>query len=214
MNYPEYLVQSAPRWLRRKVGTRWLYATGLMLEGWRAASKAAVKTRFVGIAPEDSLPIHGAERLLDRAPAESTPNYISRLRKAFPAYRQKGSSAGVQNRLREAGFTTASVVETHDWSTDDGGTWARFWVVIGLPNPWSVAEVWSDAGLWDDAGVWLDPMPAETLGLLRNLTHKWKAAHARAVELIVVLTGDLWDYPGGTWADSGTWSSTAAYAPI
>ena len=214
MSYRSWLVERAPRWLRRKWGMRWLYATGTVLDAWREAALFAVKSRFPSRGPADALARQGEERLLDRMLGETDAGYIARLRRAFLAYREKGASRGLQNRLREAGYTTASVVEAHDWSTDDGESWARYWVVIGLPHGFSVSEVWEDAGLWDDAGVWLDPMSAAAFDQLRRMSRKWKAAYTRAVELIVVLTGDLWDYPGGTWSDSGTWSSTAAYAPI
>lgn len=206
--FRDYLLEVAPPWLLRKWGRRFLEVCGLLLDGYGDAAIDAVKARFVGSTPGDALSIAGDDRRLDRLLDETDDQYRDRLLQAFPAYRQGGSSRGLQNRLREAGALTATVMETHDWSNDDG-PWAHFWVIVPQPHPFTAAELWDDAGLWDDTGTWTDVEPAALIETIRALVRKWRGAHAHCVDVTIILTGGLWDPSAPeTWDDAGTWDST------
>lgn len=215
-SFVDFLIDAAPPWLKRRWGARYLTVIGLLYDAYREAAEAAVRARYVRYTPPDALPEAGTHYSIERLVGETDEGYRGRLRRAFPSHRQGGSATGLQARLHEAGYTTATVVEAHDWSVDDGGSWARYWVVVEQPHPFSVAELWSDPGTWGDGGVWLDLSPKEQADQIRRLTRKWgQGAHAQPVSLIVVLSGELWGSPsGGTWGDAGTWGGSAEYVSL
>jgi hypothetical protein len=212
-SFTEYLLRTATPWLLRTWGRRFLTVIGLTFDAYGDSAYAAVKARFIGSTPVDALPIAGEDRLLDRLLGETDDQYRARLLKAFPSYRQLGSSRGLQNRLHEAGYTTATVVEAHDWSTDDGGSWARYWIVLEQPHGLTAPEAWDTASLWSDGSTWADLSPGGTVAQILALSDKWHAGHVLPMSLIVVVSGELWDH-SGTWADPGTWDGAAAYVSL
>jgi len=216
MSFIESAIELAPKWLKRRWGRRWHAAIHAVTDAFADAALAAVSARFTTLAPSDALSLHGEARKIARAPGESEATYRVRLQNVFPACLEGGSSYGLEQRLREAGFTTATVLEAQDLSVPGPGSWARFWVVLEAPNAFALpSELWDDPGLWDDAGIWEDLEPADTLEFLRRLVRRWRAPHARCVALIVLFAGELWDFPGGTWDEpGGTWDAPAVVLPI
>jgi hypothetical protein len=207
-------LEVAPPWLQRKWGRRFLESIGLLFDAYSESAYQAVLARFVAKTPGDGLVDAGAHYILDRLLGETDDQYRRRLLRAYVSYRQGGSSAGLQARLREAGYSTATVIESHEWSTDDGGSWARFWVLWPtttetIPAPWDTSP-----GTWSDGAVWEDLYPQEPITQIKALARKWRAAHAKAVSLIVLTSGETWDYPSGYWSDPGTWDASTAEIPL
>ncbi len=195
-----------PKWSRRKWGRRYFSTIATMLDAFPKAAEAAVLARFPSFAPLDALAVHSDERRLERGPAELSTTFRARLRNAFQAYGEGRSSKGMQNRLREAGFTTATVYEANDFAPVTGRSWALFSVVIFDPTLVAFTFRWGDGTRWG-AGTWGGVAPLNQT-TIRKLIAKWKAPYALLDGVTVVATGRPW----GTfrWGDGTTWGGTAA----
>jgi len=195
-----------PKWLRRKWGRRYFSAIAYELDAYPKVAREAVLARHPTYAPLDALPVHADERKLEQLPGESSTSFRARLRGAFPAYRQAGSGRGLQNRLREAGFTTATKLEANDFAPVAGQTWARFWVVIFDPTLVDRTFAWGDGTKWG-AGTWGGPniVARQTV---QKLIRKWKAPYEHLEAAVFVASGRPW----GTfkWGDGTTWGSKSA----
>jgi hypothetical protein len=216
VSYLDFAVRAHQRYLSRKWGRRWSSIVATVANALAEAATQAVAARWVAFAPEDALAAHAADRKLERIPGESDVSFRERLRRAFAAYLRGATKAGLQAALTEAGASTAVVLEDSDWAADAraGADWWRFWVIVGLPNGFSMPDLWSDPGTWGDGGLWTDLEPTETVLFLQRLIRKWKAAHSVCASLIVILSGELWDYPDGSWDEAGTWGATVAYLGV
>ncbi|MBX3131645.1 MAG: hypothetical protein KF718_33320 [Polyangiaceae bacterium] len=205
--YRGYFERLLPGWMRGHWGSRYLYPFGLVLDAIMQATSDAVRVRFLTNAPDDALGELGLDSALERYPADSPAGHLTRMQKRFSTWRRAGSRQSLSDQLQAFGFPWVTLysaralgVEIPDWS--------RFWTVAQDAHGWdwpSWDEVdpvtgnviaW-DAFVWDQfvspGGVVLD---LETS--LRRLVRKFKSAHERCVEILVLHTNTTprWDHPG------------------
>lgn len=123
----EWLERFAPAWLVR--GSREarleLRALGAIADDIRNALWTARRARFVTLAPESVLYLHGQARRLARYPGESAEVYRARLTVARLLFRDGGKQIAVRRMLAAVGFPTAEIVELHTLGPIRfDGTWA------------------------------------------------------------------------------------------
>ena len=211
-SYQEMADQDTPDW-----GTyyqNFYHAIGAACDATADGLTDAVAACFVETCPEDALDKAGRDRGLPRGTGEATSAYRARLVNAWIAYQEGGTKLGIQNRLSEAGFTGAQVVEDRDWGADaySGTRWWRFWVVFPLPNTFRVPMKWEEAGTkWDDGRAWDYCFTKDQLSLACAIVRKWMGAHNFFMGFVIQHTGYIWEGVGQLWEDGRTWGGHTTY---
>lgn len=235
--YEEYHLALHPPPLRRPYGELWARAHGAFQDNHEEAAKQAVKARFVEVCPPDALEYHASERSLERMPADTEAEWRARLLNAWELWKWAGTKKGVIDAVKLTGLENVEIKEYWDWpdpivgfqiahtfadpathilyiggpSTDK---WAKFWVIIDQPHPWETDGTWGDPGVYGDGGTWGSTATQEETHRLRRMVQQWKPAHAWCVNIIIILSGELWGDPVGVWGDPGTWGGEAIYLEI
>jgi hypothetical protein len=194
----------------------------LTLEAHRLALKAPwLRTED---SPDDALPLVGAERNMERAPAETNPQYRARLLDAWTLWGQGGQRGDTsdadennfaQNALEPFDVNPASVATHYEpddgWDGANPDNWSLFWVILTEPLPWT-RELWGNDGTWGNDGVWgIGTTPAVVSALRRFLT-KTKAGWELGVDLIIDWGDDVWGTPG-VWG-SDEWGGDVSRLPL
>lgn len=204
ISYETDLVERAPGWLQGPHGAALLRLFGRSLDILLAAHKAAVKCRFVAVAPADALPHHGDARGLARYPGDTDATYRARLAGAWSFWQQAGTAAGILAALDACGFHNAAVYTARGsappsvspWPPDsDTANWSRFWVYLDVTadadNPFGWAPVaWGERD-WGDGWSWGSTATPGEASLVRGVIRTFKAAHEVCAGVYVKL-------PGGT----------------
>jgi hypothetical protein len=205
-----------------------MYAMAVHADALGDSIAAAVKSRFPNYYSAESLPYIGRDRKISRGRAEADAVYASRLNRWLDDHQTRGGPyamlAQVYAHFATAPFAVdlvyfsgrrfqmdvAGAVSTRDdysWTPDtDTARWARWWLFYYWPTEILSDGIWDDAGTWSDGGVWDSDLTAANVSDLRLVPREWNAGHAMGI--VVLLSGDLelWDYPAGTWDDSGLWT--------
>ena len=189
-------------------------ACGLLKDGIVRFVRSATKVGIVREAPSDGLPHLGVQRRLARGPGEAESNYRRRLEHRFDSARWAGSDKGVIDGIADFPELACTVHRNREWEGEEPGLytmhWARMWVEIPTPVPWTSEGTWGDPGTWGDGGTWGSTMTLAEVSYLRQLVREATSSHVKVHSIIVVLSGELWG-DGGTWADAGTWGGEAIY---
>lgn len=232
-NYRDFVQDLAVTWLSGTWGERVLYAAAEVLDAIIDANEEAAKVRFIDTAPSDSLKHHGDDSNLPRYSPDTTATYRARLQQRFDTWRTAGTRRGwevdelgnekvrgLTGQLNAFGFPNVTIYANNngvDGNGDenfnnpwphDSSDWSRFWVILDKPHQytwptWGVmvwgAFVW---GVVDANGDVID-----LGGPLQKLVRKWKPAHERCVEIIVLGDTDtpIWGH-NMTWGDF-TWGA-------
>lgn len=208
-SYSRYLLQLVPTWLRGRFGGGWVESHGLVLDGLIEGARQAALARFVTRAPLDALPFLASERGLERLPPDSLEGWRSRLLGAWDLWAWAGTKRGIRDALLATGYaSTVEIFKAHEWEPSSP-SWARFWVVL-TGHGWASDGAWGDPGEWGDGGTWGSTASPEEVGRVLRLVLQWKPAEARCDGVLVMLGGELWGYPEGTWGDPGVWGGEAA----
>lgn len=233
--FRDAILQVAPPWLQRGTAARVLYSFGVHLDGLLDAVTAGVKMRFPNYYSAETLPIIGRERGIRRGLYETNAVYASRLTRWLDDHRRRGGPYALlaqlfahyaphnfpielvyySGRRFSMDATGAVVRDDIDWVPDaNAAKWARWWLFYRWPDPIETDGLWSDPGVFDDGGVWDSNLSPDDVADLRVVPTEWNAAHAMG--RVVLLSPDLlefWDYPPGTWDESGVWG-TVGDGPI
>ncbi len=199
-----------PGWMQGPLGGGLALALGHLKDAFAQTARQAVKARFPALAPADALPSIGADRLLERVPFDSDGSYRLRLLAAWDLWAKGGTKTGIEDAILNVGYSTVALYDAH--TIDLGpGSWARF-VVVLLEHAWGSDGVWGDPPAWGDGGTWGSTALLSEVDLILRQVRLWKGAHARCLNVIVPLSGELWGVPPeGLWGDAGVWGGAAAY---
>lgn len=209
-DFSEYEVQRAPAWLRGEFGAGWLMSHGFLKDGLVEGARQATKARFLSVAPSDALPYAASDRQLERMPLDTDATWRARLVVAWDLWAYAGTRKGVKEAVERTGYASSVVLyDEFEWPTGPGAVnWAVFWVVLS-GHGWTSDGTWGDPGVWGDGGTWGSTATPQEVQLVIRLARLWKPAHARCQGVLVLLSGELWGYPEGTWGDPGTWGGEA-----
>jgi hypothetical protein len=227
-NFRDAIREVSPPWLQ--YGTAWklLYVFGLHLDALVEMATAGVQSKFPGLYSNESLELVGRDRRITRGRLESDKNYAERMIPWLDDHRARGNPYPLLRQLRghfaplqfqmdvvyQSGTRRSMAPngeitrDTIAWSPDTRtDLWSRFWLVLFWPTPIADDGIWADPAVWNDGGTWDSELSVEEVDDFRGVPRDWSAEHIPYVT-IVLLTGgaDLWDYPGGTWDDPGTWT--------
>lgn len=209
LGYNQFEVSSQPPWLQDPLALAWAEAHGLLKDILVDGARHAVLLRLPDSAAPDSLPLIADERQLEPMPGETQASWVARLLAAWTAWQYAGTVKGVVDNIKLTGLTNVQLFDRWDWPDGNAAAWARFYVVIGPPHAWVSDGTWGDPGTWGDGGTWgSNATPDEVARVVRQV-RLWKAAHAHCEGIFVVLSGELWGSPTGTWGDPGTWGTVA-----
>lgn len=208
-DYSVDAVTYSPPWLRSGAGGKLMRAIGDVFNALKTRTADAIKIGhpIASLDPE-ALALIGEQRRILRGPSEDAATYASRLPGWWTAHQRRGGDYSLIEQLylywktalgvkidvisssgKRLSVSTTGVItrDSITWTSPYG--WARNWIIFhtGAYGPLTVAEEEE----------------------FRAIVRDWKAAHV--ISTIVLLTGELWDYPQpvGTW-DSPvvTWDST------
>lgn len=228
------ILELVPRWLRGTTAGAILQAIALHIDLTVQMAASGVRKRFPGAdGTEDAIPRIAADRQIIRGRYETAASHNQRLVRWWDDHKRRGNAWALLEQLFRyfaAAFaiecvtfhgdryslTTAGVV-THDtiaWVPDNqSALWARWWLFYRWPSAIEADGTWADAGNWDDGGVWdasLAALSAIDVDDTRALPKTWGAGHATGKIVLLPAGAELWDYPPGTWGDSGQWSTNGA----
>lgn len=207
--YQAYQAALTPPWLKNPPASALLEGLGAAKDELLERFADAVRARAIARAGGDALALAGLERGLAPFPGEAPDAYRARLVGAFELWALAGTTAGVREVLRLAGWAS-SVVE-YAGLGGAGPGWAAFdalvWPLERAPNPPS--DAWSDDPPGGDA--WTDDPP-------EGDNWEYTAAGAPVFDLYALVEaftpadrqlGAIWLLPGGdAWDgdDPGAWS--------
>lgn len=176
----------APPWLRRAVGAGFLAALGETKDELVARAKEAIKARFIGIAPADSLGVHGLDSQMERGPAETDDAFRARLLDRWNHHTWRGLEEGVEDALRTYGLTDARMYTRRDSDPFDDNThwWSRFWIFVYSP-PWTNRDAGEEV-LADEEALAGTTMTLSELRTLRRIIHAARSGHELGVELVLI----------------------------
>lgn len=113
MSYRSYQTTNGPPWMLGPQGIKWQASLGEIKDALVGSLRTAIKYHSPTYAAEDpsgeALAHIGADRLLERAPAESDDAYAARLRMAWVAWQRAGTPLGLLLAL-EVYYPTARVM--------------------------------------------------------------------------------------------------------
>lgn len=233
--FRDALTQAVPRWLRREHGAKILFAVGVQLDALMDGLVAGVKSRWPGAYGFESLTIVGRERRMRRAIAETDEGYAERLRGWLDAHRMRGGPYGLLEQVhtyyaaapfavdliyysgRMFQMDAAGAVSLYadagalfPWVPDArADLWSRQWLIYQWPTPVSADGTWGSGGTWSDGYVWDSTLTDLEARDIRAVVREWSAAHVKSTVVLMRPGTELWDYPAGTWGDSGTWPTAS-----
>lgn len=197
-DYADWVLLDRPRWLtglRDGWGQLWHRAIGSIADITRDAAAEAVRLGMVSRSPDDAVPYHGAERMLDQYPSETIDAWRERLGRVWDQWEQAGRVDGLTYQLERYGVDSVTIMEDGIDPVTPGDGPSRFVVVLGdgadagsLPwEPLTMPFTMEDTTLGSTA------TPAE-VSQVRAIVRRWKSGHSLTVAIIL-------RFPGGTVTD-------------
>lgn len=212
MPYIDYEVDPkvVVRWLRSRWGGAYQRAWALIRDSLVAGANGAVKAGFLRTAPPDALAHHADHSLMFRGFFESTEAFRLRLLDRWNYHVWRGTRKGlvdalawaIAGRMRiDPALCNISVIENWQWTRGHfSGTTIpvpatdhrTMWVVIRQPHPFGEDPwYWDDGTRWDERYWGTRNAEADIVDLILRIARHQPGAHARVVEIIVVLSGDI-----------------------
>lgn len=100
MTIRDSIAAIVPEWLDGFVAKRLMWSIGLVLDADWTLTEEGIKARMPGVGTPEALPYIGADRLIDKGPAESNESYAARLSSAFDTWRGAGNPYKLLEQLR------------------------------------------------------------------------------------------------------------------
>src|SRR5690606_29819463 len=139
-------------------------------------------------SPPDALPLIGAERQIERAPAETDAQYRARLLAGWTLWGEAGTPSFAANALAPFGVPESAVTVRYTpdgWQGDlNVDNWSRFWVILTGPDlPWEILICGTGWRCGDDITCGTTARPVD-VAAIRRFMRKWKAGHEIGVRVI------------------------------
>lgn len=106
--FQDYRVKNAPPWLQDGDGKAWLESLGAIDDGLVDDAIVAAQTGYPDYGPVDALPKIGAERGIERGPADTDAVYQRRLREAWETWQRAGSALAILLALEAQGYNNTN----------------------------------------------------------------------------------------------------------
>jgi len=195
-NFTSWLLDLVPP--RLKTGEyeiRFVQVVAHLFNAIADGASYAVRCRFIEHMPTDALGYAGADRLLERGPAELDANWRERLLLAWDAWTLAGTvhEDGLLGQIRAFGLddetTPPLLLESQDVGAPPRSEyWSRFWLVFPPATHGHTVSI-----------------PTADLVALRRIVRRFRPAHIVCAGVVFVVTGRLWD-----WNMPATWDDWAA----
>lgn len=213
-SFKQYQTSLAPWWARKSQGEAWFFGLGDLKDALEDRTRQAVKARFPSYCPPDALALIGDERQIEQGVTETEASYRSRLLNAWDIWPFAGTAYGVLLALYYAGYTNTyiAIANGHFYSLD--GSLALvdtpatspltftppFWNTFRIIFPAPLIPSWSSVPL----------NASDEVNTIRRLVVRWKAGHAKFVDMVVVTSGNVWGFPAAlAWGSGGlVWGGT------
>ena len=209
-DYQAYFPTLLPTFIADDVGTYWATSFGFIGSAIADGASNAVKCSIVQMAPSDALPYLGAARPhIIRYPGESDASYQSALAQSFCYASLLGTDAGIIAALGRVGMK-ATVIRNNEWDWDGhpgnvAPYWARMWVIIQQPSPFSPGSRWGGGGRWGSDFVWgPDGLTPQIQQFIIDVCETYKSSHSQLVRIRLILDGTAWG-AGFTWGGTFAW---------
>lgn len=203
--YLDWIPSLAPTWLANKWGRRFHEVLGLTFDAFAQAADEGTKAHLLETCPDDALQWIGSERGLEQFPTETPDQYRARLLDAWTQWDLAGTPEAIVAILLAATYVavvhesrkTFDETRANVWDRPDRNLarWAHAWIEIDQPHPfvstWTIGDgtlvgTTTCVGFDGDATVII-----AALNLIRRQVRKWKSAHVKVDEIIIVLSGRL-----------------------
>lgn len=184
----------APTWLQGYWGLRWNESIGLFVDSVVDAWRGSIRIAFPSTVPDDALDRLGPTSLLERLPGELNGPYRSRLERRWEAWQESGSRPGIAGRLAEYIGTNPTITcwdMAAKWTDLNTWSWDRLWVVVDQPHGFGPLLASEDLLASEELVAGIEGLSQTQYRVWRRLAHKWRDAHARPVEFIVVFDGPI-----------------------
>jgi len=203
-DYLAYLPQTTPAWLLGPFGAYWESIPAQIRDVLIDMAKESVKARFPMLGPTDALAAIASERSLEKMPVETEYVWRGRLLTAFDAWQWGGTKKGIVDNVTLTGLTNVTVKELAiDWPDTDKIDWARFWVLVNQPHPFTAPKNFGAGWAFGDGTLLgLTGATQGDVERLRRIVRLWKGAHAKCVAIILLVSGQIfgngWAFGAGT----------------
>ena len=146
---------------------------GLPLDILSEWANQGVKARFFdsNTFPADALPLLGAERLIERYPADTDETYKARLKDAWNIWQEAGTQAGIRRQLEAFGLRDIEFRSNTDWNWDNQpDNWSRFWVILNKSgHSFEKGRIWGDGSVWGGGWTWGSTATFEEVSTIRRI---------------------------------------------
>lgn len=195
-DYESWLGVVLPPWAQGEWGTRFREALGGILDvtalGSTGGAGEASKAHFVGIAPQDSIRFHGADRWIHSVPGENAEAYRERLLDCWDSISSLGPKAGLKALICDVLGTQCEIydVSSDNWLAGyapgnfedaNADNWSRLWIVVAEPHPWT-GLIFGPAITFGPAQSFGLNISQAQVSLLRQAIQQYRPAHMLPVE--------------------------------
>lgn len=183
-SFADYQLSLAPPWLLGPYGEAWHLVLGFVKDAHAEGAREAVVCRFLPYAPLDALDEHGRDRQILRAPGEPIESFRARLLTAWQAWAKAGTGGGILLQLEPAGIVSATITEGASIDPSEASTWAKWYLTVHEPHPFTPPIVWGDGHLWGDGWLW-GFADDTAIAYARAIIRKWQPAHVLCTGVLV-----------------------------
>ena len=229
--FQDYRAALSPTALLNPIGAAFEEAFGHVEDALLDRVAASVRARFAGLAPADALAAIGADRLIERGPAESDSAYVARLVNAWSTWPWAGTPYGMLQAFKGLGYDPTGIILVQAvgglaYSLDANGALAistapsGVWMMDPLgnlspprPSFWSKFDVLFVSPLpssWGGGGT-LPGSSSDEVNRIRRIISAWKPGHATCNRIAVLTNARWWGYPFTQNWGTGIWGGAGTY---
>ena len=201
--YRDYQPALHPTALAGPYGTAWGASQGTMKDRVVTLAADAVDTGLVLRAPDDALPLLGADVALEQYPTEEADEYRARILAAWDVWPWAGTRTALELVIVQLGYENARLSTAHELGRSP---WAQWWAFLTLGGDAITLRAW-DAGESWGTGVWGSTADRDDVRRTRRALRRFSNARDRGWVVLLQSDPGVWGAPSVWDAGTGTWGA-------
>lgn len=185
---------------------RWARAWGTALGASKDATveraRQAVLVGAVTRAPDDALPLLGADVALEQYPTEEADEYRARILAAWDVWPWAGTRTALELVIVQLGYENARLSTAHELGRSP---WAQWWAFLTLGGDAITLRAWDVGESWG-TGVWGSTADRDDVRRTRRALRRLSNARDRGWVVLLQSDPGVWGAPS-VWGAPGVWGA-------